>query len=310
MSRRLRVGTASWTDPTLVKESDWYPRRSMSAEARLRFYASVFTMVEADATYYHPPTQKLAGLWVDRTPQDFRFDVKAYGLLTKHPARRDSLWGEVAEALPPEHADKRNIYLEHLPKTAQQRAFDLFAEALRPLESAGRLGAVFFQLPPWFVASRANRAFLESLPDRLGDLPIAVEFRHRSWMDGDTAPRTLALLEQRGMTYVCVDAPQGFDSSVPPVLAVTSALAVIRFHGHNAENWDRKGITAAERFRYLYSDDELAQWAPRVADVAAQARETHAVFNNCYADYGVRNARQLAGLLDEGIQEDAPESTI
>jgi uncharacterized protein YecE (DUF72 family) len=292
----IRVGTASWTDRTLVRESDWYPKRSMSAEERLRFYASIFAMVEVDATYYHPPTEHLAGLWATRTPQDFRFDVKAYALLTSHPARADSLWEEVAAAVPTEHEGKRNVYLEHLPEQAQQRAFDVFAEALRPLESAGKLGAVFFQFPPWFTNARPNRAFLDALPDRL-PYPIAVEFRHRSWLDGDSAVKTLAQLERLGLAYVCVDMPQGFDTSLPPLVAATADLAVVRFHGHNAENWERKGISAAERFRYLYDDEELEAWAPRVREVAEQAAETHVVFNNCYRDYGVRNAQTMKGLL-------------
>ena len=120
---RVRVGTASWTDRTLTRETDWYPKKSMSAKERLAYYASVFTMVEVDATYYYPPTEQLAWLWVERTPEDFRFDVKAYGLLTGHAVQRDSLWADVAEALPAEHADKRRIYLHHLPDDAADRAF-------------------------------------------------------------------------------------------------------------------------------------------------------------------------------------------
>ncbi|MDP9405112.1 MAG: DUF72 domain-containing protein [Actinomycetota bacterium] len=298
---RLRVGTASWTDPTLVKETQWYPRRSMSAEARLRHYASVFPLVEVDATYYHPPTPELAGLWVQRTPDDFVMDVKAYSLLTMHPTTPRSLWADVVADLPAEHVGKRNVYLEHLPEPAVERAFAHVADALRPLDSAGKLGAVFFQFPKWFVARRANRRYLESLPDRLPGYQLAVEFRHRSWLDDDTAGATLRLLEERGLAFVCVDGPQGFASSVPPLVTATADLAVVRFHGHNRDTWEAKGITAAERFRYLYSTEELAAWAPKILDLAATARETHLVMNNCYRDYGVRNARELGELLGDGL---------
>lgn len=298
----ILIGTASWTDPTLTRETDWYPRKSMSARERLQYYASVFPMVEVDATYYYPPTGDLAGKWVERTPPDFRFDVKAYALLTGHPARVDSVWPDVRDALPDEHAGKRRVYLEHLPEPAIERAFGHFAEALLPLESAGKLGAVFFQMPPWFVASRGNRRYLEALPDRLPQYRIAVEFRHHSWLDDDTAPGTLALLADRGLAYVCVDGPQGFASSVPPRVAATTELAVVRFHGHNTATWEAQGITAAERFAYRYSERELADWAPRVERLAADAAETHVVFNNCYRDYGVVNARQLGELLDRGLQ--------
>ena len=303
---RLRVGTASWTDPTLTKESDWYPKRSLSAEERLRFYASVFTMVEVDATYYHPPTEELAALWTERTPQDFRFDIKAYSLLTQHPTRPQSVWPDVAEQIDPEHKDAKSVYLSHLPEPAVDEAWERFRQALMPLHSAGKLGAVFFQFPQWFTNRRDNRTYLDTLPQRLPDYQVAVEFRHESWLDGDSAAKTFKQLESLGLAYVAVDEPQGFKSSVPPVLAVTADLAVVRMHGHNTENWQRKGITAAERFKYLYSDDELAEWAPKVREVAAQARETHVVFNNCYRDYGVRNARQLGALLGDGLQPDAP----
>ena len=269
----------------------------MSAEGRLRFYASVFPMVEVDATYYHPPTEELAALWVDRTPVDFRFDVKAYSLLTQHPTQPKSLWADIAEHIPPEHAGKKSLYLSHLPADLADEAFERFRVALMPLHSAGKLGAVFFQFPQWFTARRDNRTYLEALPGRLPDYQLAVEFRHASWLDEDTRNKTLSLLREAGLAYVSVDEPQGFTSSVPPIVAATADLAVLRMHGHNTENWQRKGITAAERFKYLYSTEELREWVPKVEELSSQVRETHVVFNNCYRDYGVRNAQELAGLL-------------
>ncbi len=293
----IRVGTASWTDRTLVRDTDWYPRRSMSAEDRLKYYASRFDVVEVDATYYFPPSRELVGLWVERTPADFRMDVKAFALLTHHPARRDAVWDEVIAHLPDEHADRKSIYLSHLPEAAVDLAFERFADALLPLHSAGKLGGVFLQFPRWFTNRSDNRRYLDSLADRLPEYDVAVEFRHGSWFSGESASRTLRQLERHGLAYVCVDEPQGFGSSVPPVLAATADLAVVRFHGHNRETWEASGITPAERFRYLYSAEELELWAPRVAELAGSARETHALFNNCYQDYGVRNAQQLADLL-------------
>ena len=305
VERRLRLGTASWTDPTLIKESDWYPRRSMSAEERLRFYASTFPVVEVDATYYFPPTEDLTGRWVERTPADFRMDIKAYALLTHHPAPRRSVWEDVAADASSAQAGKGSVYLSHLPEGAVDRAFEHFRAALMPLHSAGKLGAVFFQFPRWFTNRRSNRRYLDALGDRLPDYDVAVEFRHSSWMDEVSRAATLRQLERAGLVYVCVDEPQGFSSSVPPVLAVTADLAVIRFHGHNRENWEARNITPAERFRYLYSEDELREWMPKVRRLAGDARETHGLFNNCYRDYGVRNARQLGELLGEGLQPDA-----
>jgi uncharacterized protein YecE (DUF72 family) len=298
----VRVGTASWTDPTLTKEADFYPRRSMTAEERLRYYSSIFPLVEVDATYYHPPTRDLAGLWVERTPADFRMDVKAYSLFTQHPTQTRSLWEDVAEALPADQRDKRSVYLSALPGEAVDRAWEHFSEALLPLYSAGKLGAVFFQFPKWFIPRRAARDYLRQISERL-PYPIAVEFRNGRWMaEDDDRRRTLELLESLGIAYTCVDEPQGFASSVPPVVSATSDLAVIRFHGHNKENWEKRDISPAERFRYLYSEEELKEWAPRVQELSEQAGETHVLFNNCYRDYGVNNARQLALLLGEGLQ--------
>jgi uncharacterized protein YecE (DUF72 family) len=165
---------------------------------------------------------------------------------------------------------------------------------------------VVFQWPPWFTAKRANREILEGLPARLPDVRVAVEFRHESWLKEGDRERTLDLLTSLGITYVVVDEPQGFKTSVPPVVAATSDLAIVRFHGRNRENWQRKDITAAERFRYLYSTDELTEWIDPIRQLDHEVKETHALMNNCYQDYGVRNAYDLANLLDEGIQPNAP----
>jgi len=293
------VGTCSWTDPTLTKNTSFYPRVKMSAEERLRFYADEFPIVEVDSTYYFPPTEKLAGSWVARTPAGFTFDVKAYSLLTQHPTRAASLWPEVAEHLPDEHRGKKNVYLHHLPEAAQDDAWERFRLALMPLHSAGKLGVVLFQFGPWFRPRKDNRDFLRALPGRLPDYDLAVEFRHGSWLatDDDRA-RTLDLLEKARLTFVSVDEPQGFATSVPPVVAATTDIAVVRFHGRNADTWEAKNITPAERFKYLYDDGELASdLAPRVQQLSSSARETHALFNNCYADYGIQNAKQLRTIL-------------
>ena len=297
----IRVGTASWTDKTLIQEADWYPKRSMSAEERLRYYADRFRMVEVDSTYYFPPSVALVEKWIDRTPDDFRFDVKAYSLLTGHPTKERSVWADVLEALPEERRGEGNVYLDHLPDDAVDRAWEHFREALRPLDSAGKLGAVFFQYPPWFHPGRPARSTLHDLAERMEGFDIAVELRNASWFGERDSERTLSLLDELDLAYVCVDEPQGFDNSVPPITAVTHPrLAVLRMHGHNRENWNRKGISAAERFRYLYDEEELEAWVPQVRELADQARETHVVFNNCYRDYGVRNAGQMAELLGVG----------
>jgi len=294
--RQILLGTSSWTDPTLVKEADFYPPDASSAEKRLRFYASCFPLVEVDSTYYYPPSEKNSVLWIERTPPTFTFNVKAYSLLTNHPTRPDSLYKDLQPSAP---AGKRFVYRDQLPSETVDEVWQRFRDALMPLHSAGKLGAVLFQFPKWFTISRASKAYIEECAARLPDYRVAVEFRHRSWMEERNAEETLGFLEERDLPYVCVDMPQGFDSSVPPVAAVTASdLAMVRFHGRNVQAWELKSDTASERFKYDYRREELAEWVPRIETLAQQARETHVLMNNCYRDFAVRNARELGDLLD------------
>ena len=296
---RVLVGISAWTEPTLVKAGTFYPRKTMSAEERLRFYSSRFPIAEVDSTYYSPPSERNSELWIERTPPEFTFDVKAYALLTNHPTRVDSLYKDVKEALPPELAGKRNVYREKMPGDLVDEVWQRFRDALFPLHSAGKLGAVLFQFPQWFLPGAASKEYIVECRERLADYALAIEFRHQSWMNERGRERTLAFLEENGLPLVCVDMPQGFQSSLPPLAAATSdQLAVVRFHGRNTEAWEAKSETAAERFRYEYSPEELGEWVPRVEALASEARETHVVFNNCYRDFATTNARQLASLLE------------
>jgi uncharacterized protein YecE (DUF72 family) len=295
---RVYTGTCSWTDKTLTDETDWYPQRTMSAADRLAFYASRFALVEVDATYYAPPREQQTALWAQRTPPGFRFDVKAYSLLTGHPTKPGSLWPDLRELLSPEDAAKRAVYAGALPPDAVEEAWRRFEAALRPLHEAGRLGAVLMQYPPWFGPRREARAELRALRERLPDYRVCVEFRSARWLaEPQDAERTLGLLEECGLAYVVVDAPAV--SGLRRTVAATSEdLAVMRFHGRADATWKKAGISAAERFRYDYAEEELAALAGEAAELAASARETHLLMNNCYRDYAVRNARRLGELLE------------
>jgi uncharacterized protein YecE (DUF72 family) len=295
--RPVLTGSCSWTDRTLVGDTDWYPRRTMSAEERLRFYAGQFPLTEIDATYYAPPSRQQAQLWAERTPDGFRFDVKAYSLLTGHPTRPRSLWSDLREALPPDAAEKRNLYASHLDPETLDEAWRRFEAALRPLHEADRLGAVLFQYPPWFTPRRDNRAEIEALRSRLPDYRICVEFRSPRWLAEDRdRERTLELLEEHELVFVAVDAPAV--SGLSRLVAVTNPdLFVMRFHGRADDTWASGAATAAERFRYLYSEDELEELVPPIVEHAREARETHLLMNNCYRDYSVRNATDLRDLI-------------
>jgi uncharacterized protein YecE (DUF72 family) len=296
----ILIGTSSWTDPTLVKEGTFYPPGVRSAEARLRHYAEHFPLVEVDSIYYFPPSERNAVLWIERTPPTFTFNIKAYSLLTNHPTKLDSLYKDLRDELPDELLGKRNLYREHLPEDVVGEVWKRFHDALMPLHSAGKLGAVLFQFPQWFVIGRKSRDYVLECAERLKDFRIAVEFRHKSWLQERNAEETLAFLEEHDLPFVCVDMPQGFDSSLPPIAAATAKdLSMVRFHGRNTDAWNVKSDTASARFRYEYSQGELLEWVPRIREVAAKTRETHVLMNNCYRDFAVNNARQLGDLLAE-----------
>ncbi|WFF04989.1 DUF72 domain-containing protein [Micromonospora sp. WMMD1076] len=285
----IKVGTASWTDRTLL-DSGWYPVSADTPEKRLSYYARQFPLVEVDATYYSPPAERTARLWAERTPAGFTFNVKAFSLLTGHPTRVSALYKD----LRPE-TDKRNVYPDNLPAQAYEEVWTRFLSALDPLVEAGKLGALLFQFPPWFTIKRANKEYLLEVERRCAPLRPVFEFRHASWFDGDNAEETLGFLREHELPFVCVDMPQGHKSSIPPVLAATADLAVVRFHGHS-DKWTSKDIH--EKFGYDYSKRELRDWAPKLRELAGQAEQTHVLMNNCYQDYAQRNATTLAGLLD------------
>ena len=295
--RGLLIGTCSWTDPTLTGNTSFYPRKEMTAEERLRHYADHFPIAEVDSTYYAPPSEMTAGLWVDRTPDGFTFDIKAFRLMTQHPTPLSSLWKDFREKIPEEAKEKKNIYVRDLPRELQAEAFSRFSEALLPLHSSGKLGLILFQLPPYVYPNRGSFGYLKWAAEQLPDYRIAVEFRQGKWMDEEHREDTLSFLDRHGMTYVAVDEPQGFKSSVPAIAAATSDVAEVRFHGRNAETWEAKGISAAERFKYDYQRPEMEEWLPRIEALQERAKETHLLMNNCYADYGIRSAQLLAGLL-------------
>jgi len=294
----VRAGTASWTDPTMTAKGVFYPEGASSAEDRLRYYATRFPVVEVDATYYALPREQQSKLWVERTPAGFVMDVKAHALMTGQPSEVKRLPREIRDALPAEQQEKARIYGKDLPKELYDEVWEAFKRGVEPLRKASKLGAVFLQFPRWVFPSHEARERILDAASRLGDIRLTVEFRHGSWFNEKNAERTLRFLTDNQIPYVIVDEPQGFKSSVPPVAAVTSSeLAVFRFHGRRADTWEKPNIPPNERFRYLYDEDELADWAPRIAEAARTAKQVHALMNNCSGSYGSTNALQLAELL-------------
>jgi len=294
----ILVGTCSWTDPTLIESQRFYPEWAKSAEARLQYYASQFPIVEVDSSYYALPTERTSALWVGRTGERFLFDIKSFRLFTQHPTPQQALPKDIRQALPSELKEKPNLYLRDLPDELTGELWQRFERALLPLDSAGKLGVVLFQFPPWFYPGNEQREYILKCKEKLPQYRIAVEFRHNSWLNEKNVERTLSFLRDNNLPYVCVDEPQGFKSSMPPLVEATSDIALIRFHGRNRETWEKKGLTTAERFNYLYTEDELTEWVPRIKELASKARQLHVLFNNCYSDKAVRNASQIKLMLD------------
>jgi uncharacterized protein YecE (DUF72 family) len=290
----IEIGTASWTDRTLLA-SGWYPASADTPEKRLAHYARKFPVVEVDSTYYGPPAEQTSRLWAQRTPDGFTFNIKAFSLLTGHPTKVSAIYKD----LRPE-TDKKNVYPGDLPPQAYEEVWSRFLAALDPLDEAGKLGAVLFQFPPWFGIRKSNKEYILEVAARCKPIRPVFEFRNASWFSGANQNETLDFLRAHKLAFVAVDMPQGYKSSVPPVLAATADLAVVRFHGHS-DKWTSKDIH--EKFGYEYSRQELTDWAPRLRELADSADRTHVLFNNCYSDYAQRNATEMIELL-EGIEGD------
>jgi uncharacterized protein YecE (DUF72 family) len=289
---QIRVGTASWTDRALI-ESGWYPREANTPEKRLRYYAEQFPLVEVDATYYALPAERTAAAWAARVPDGFTFNIKAFSLFTQHPTRITGLPADLRSAAGT--VGKERVYLKDVDPGVVDEAWDRFLAALEPLHRAGKLGAILLQFPPWFPVSGAGQDYILACARRVAPRRVCVEFRNQTWMAPGRREQTLEFLAAHRLPYVCVDMPQGYPSSVPPVLAATADdLTVVRLHGHS-EKWASKDIQ--ERFDYCYTEQELAAWVVKIRALARDAEVTHVVFNNTYRGYGQANAQRLAALL-------------
>ncbi|MEP7081761.1 MAG: DUF72 domain-containing protein [Chloroflexota bacterium] len=304
----IRIGTASWTDPTMTAAGVFYPPDATTAEDRLVYYANQFSIVEVDSTYYALPARRTGELWLERTPPEFTFDIKAHALMTGQPSEVSRLPKDIREALPAGLIAKKRVYARDVPRDVEDEIWARFMDGIEPLRSSGKLGAVFLQYPRWFFPTNESRDEIVKARERLGDTPFAVELRHASWFNDKNRDRTLRFLEKYEIPFVMVDAPPGMKSSIPPMTAIPSPrLAVVRFHGRRTETWEKSGIPVVERFRYLYDEEELSEWVPRIQEAAARTPEVHVLMNNCYANYGTTNAREIADLLAAAIPHVATE---
>jgi len=293
----VRIGTCSWADDALVEY--WYPP-GVAAKERLAWYAEHFSTVEVDSTFYRVPTEQMVRGWAERTPAGFVMHVKAFGLMTRHPVRLEQLPPDLRDGMP---VDERGR-VDRPPRELRGAVFREFLEALEPLRAEGKLGGILFQLPPYVVWKQSSLDYLEWAHAQLGGDRMLVEFRHRSWFEEGVRTEMLGWLEERRMSYVTVDAPRLAGGNVPlTVVAATGPIAYVRFHGRNASTWNSRGGGASQRFDYLYTADELAEWVEPLRRLAGEAEEAYAFFNNNNQTNGVAQAPSgamlLRGLLEE-----------
>ena len=283
----------------MLRANVFYPPGISSAEDRLRFYASQFSVVEVDSTYYSLPERATAQLWAERTPAHFTFHVKAHALMTGQPTEVSRLPKGLIELLPASVASKAKIYTKDLSAELTEALWTRFIDALSPLAEADKLGGVLLQYPRWFLPTPENKERIAESAVRLAGIPATVEFRNGLWFSSaKSTDWTLDMLRDLGLTHVMVDGPPGLESSVPAVSGVTTPhLAMVRLHGRRSATWEAANVPTVERYRYLYSADELLQWMPLIESAATQATRTIVFFNNCYGNYGATNAREMISML-------------
>ena len=293
------VGTASWTEKTLLERGLFYPPEVKSAEERLKYYSRHFPTVEVDSTYYAIPSERNARLWAERTPAGFVFHIKAFSMLTGYSTAIKSLPRAIREILP-EELKSRDQERNFLDEVVEQVSL-MFQSALLPLKNANKLGFILFQFPPWFTPLPEAYPQMEKIREIFIEFNLAFEFRNWKWNTTLELRRLKNSLTSLGITYVVVDAPwiKGFRG---PVMA-TTPVAYFRFHGRNRENWFKKGIETARRYEYLYTDQEIEEWAKRIKALCSNLEKGFVVYNNCFKDYGLKNAGTLIRYLSFMIEE-------
>jgi uncharacterized protein YecE (DUF72 family) len=292
----ILIGSCSWTEKTLIQSGEFYPKGVNTAKGRLNYYAGHFNTVEVDSSYYAIPDRNTVWLWTQRTPAEFTFHIKAHGSLTGHGVDPRTLPQDIRNTLPDVDREKRYVYIKD--KGILNSLAERFVDVLSILQRDGKLGVLVFQFPPWFHYNPRNFDYILRCKKLMCDLPVAVEFRHGSWLTTDRAENIFRLLKEHEITYITADEPQyGSLATIPFMPQVTTDIAYFRFHGRNKQNWLRKGIETSLRYDYLYSDDEIKEFAGPVLSANKKAKSTFAMFNNCHGGFAMRNAMRLQEII-------------
>ncbi len=253
----IYLGTSGWS------YDDWvgpvYPD-DLSKGGWLPYIAEQVDALEINVTYYRVPGERTVSGWVERTPDDFLFAVKANRTLTHEREDPD---------------------------------FHAFVEGIAPLTESGKLACVLAQFPYSFHNNAENRAYLERVREGMGQIPVVIEFRNRGWVED----ATFELLERLQCGYCSVDQPR-FDNLMPPIVAATGRVGYVRFHGRNYEKWWQHD-EAWERYDYTYSEEELEAWVPKLRELESKTEVTLAFANNHYRGQSLDTVKKLRRLLDQ-----------
>lgn len=272
----ISFGLSGWKGhPTLYSAGNTDP---------LQAYSAHFPLVEVDASFYAMQPMRNYEKWARQTPDEFRFVIKAYQGMTGHQ-RGES------------------------PFASKREMFAAFLQSIAPVREAGKLKMALFQYPPWFDCTRQHVDVLRYTKEKLGDVPLALEFRHQSWFAPEMREKTLSFMEREGWIHSIVDEPQVEPGSVPIVLQATNPhLTLIRFHGRNRAAWlDPNGEKWREtRYLYNYNEEELLEWAERIRILQQTTREVCILFNNNSGGHAAPNAKHLAQLLGVEYKGEPP----
>jgi uncharacterized protein YecE (DUF72 family) len=273
-----QVGVCGWGD------HDLYPPGTPSRD-KLAIYAGHFPVVEVDSTYHAIAPAERMERWVRETPESFRFVVKAYRELTGHGR------------------------MERAPVRSWPQLVEEMKASVQPMMEAGKLSMLLFQFPPWYDCTQKHVKYIRRLREAFLDMPMAIEFRNQSWFRPVYHDRTLKFLEEEQLIHVICDEPQAGEGSVPIVPAVTHPeLALIRFHGRNAEGWNNTGQPNWRdvRYAYRYSDEELDEWVERVHQLKKQVKQLTLLFNNNSQGDAVDSAKKMIQKLNLTFEGLAP----
>jgi len=275
----IHIGLAGWGD-----HDDLYPART-PAKDKLAWYAKFFNVVEVDSSFYAVLGEEVYRRWLAETPSDFTFIIKAYQGMTGH-SRGKTPFGGPGEM------------------------FQAYLDSIHPVVESGRLKAVMFQFPPWFDCTAEHVRQLRAIRKWMGNLPLALEFRHQSWFTPANRERTLEFMRQEGWIHIVCDEPQIGQGSVPTVLEPTDPeLTIVRMHGRNAAGWSQASAPNWREIRtlYRYSLEELQEWVDMLNQLLSKGtQEICMIFNNNSGGDAASNALDMMGLLGQSPRELPP----